>query len=340
MNSLKINNYALYKMDVKSSGPVELSVVKDVSGILSYTEIILKELIESPRRKLFKFKSDDELVISSICEIIAKGDWATQSKKIAQKLHQVECDTQKRIEHLNDVKSGGLLFLDVQLDGTRHFIIVKIDESDFLDETTLKMISGLPASARIQKSAMLTFLGGSIDELVLSDSRPKITEYWYKYFLIAEELISAEVNTQNAFAVIDNFLSLKIRKDSSVDYWYVRNDIVSYFRNNDQFIFDEVVEIFQNQKFESKKVSDKHDELIQKFSSLPASNKNKGFDTQFEIEPDIIKAKIKKKIVLDSNIELMIKGEVADIRTKITADEDGRGKYIKIYSDFGFDTFS
>ena len=61
---------------------------------------------------------------------------------------------------------------------------------------------------------------------------------------------------------------------------------------------------------------------------------------QFQLEPNVIRARIKKTIALSDNIELRINGEVADFRKKIVPESDALGKYLKIYSDTGYEEFS
>lgn len=43
---------------------------------------------------------------------------------------------------------------------------------------------------------------------------------------------------------------------------------------------------------------------------------------------------------MSDNIELRINGEVADFRKKIVPESDALGKYLKIYSDTGYEEFS
>ena len=53
----------------------------------------------------------------------------------------------------------------------------------------------------------------------------------------------------------------------------------------------------------------------------------------------MIRARIVRKVMLDINFELRINGEVRDLKSRIFADSDNKGKFIKIYSDKGYDEF-
>lgn len=339
--NLEVQEYALYKMDVALTEPKRLTLADSSTGLKSYAELVLKELLTSERSRNFRFTDLEELVPSQLLKLesMSTDDWVASAHKIANKLHTVECDVQQRIQHINDVSSGGLLQLKILHDNTLKYVVVKIDESDFLDEQTLELKSGLPAKTRIQKAALATIAGNDIEELVLVDSKAKITEYWYLHFLIAQELHSSESNTVNAFNAIEHFLVTEVKKKSPADYIHIRNEIVCYFRNEDGFAFDDITEIFSKQKIENKDLKAEFPKVIEKFKKLP-DNAKKKFDKQFDIKPDVIKAKIRRTIVLDTNFELRLNGEISDIRDKIVPEEDAGGKYLKIYSDSGYDTFS
>lgn len=148
-----------------------------------------------------------------------------------------------------------------------------------------------------------------------------------------------ETNTNNAFSAIDNLLVKRVKKESPADYWYIRNDLITYFRNEPDFLFDQLVERIENHNVVSSKFEVVKDKFIEELKALPDLPKSK-FDRQFTLVPKIIRRKIKKTILLDENFELKINGEINDFRNKIFSESDNRGKYIKIYSDNGYDQFS
>ena len=221
------------------------------------------------------------------------------------------------------------------------FVIIKIDDDEFFDETDLRLKTGLTASkTRLQKAAVVSFASdNTVSELILSDSKPKITEYWYLYFLLAEQLTDSETNTKNAFNAIDSLLNREVKKVSSIDYWFLRNEVINHFRNEEAMAYDELVEKIKKHNPENKKFKDKFDDFVKKFEDLPKKSPNP-FDTQFDLESGAIKARMVKNVFLDDNFELRIKGEIANLKSRVSASKDGGGKFIKIYSDKGYDEFS
>jgi len=340
MENVDVLEYSLHRVDVKSEAPEPMALDGTAEGLKEYTQLVLEELLNSPRSRFFQFKSMNELVISSLVDIANGEDWSTKSREIAQKLYEVELDVQEKIKQLTDVRVGGLLQLKIIHDECLKFVIMKIDNSEYLDESNLDLKSGLPTSkSRLQKAAVITFTPEhTVDEVIVSDSKSTITEYWYKAFLIAEQLQDSETNTKNAFNAIDSLLTKEVKNVSPVDYWFLRNDIVNHFRNEDSLAYDELVDKVKAHKPETKEFEDKFDSFVKKFEELP-QKAPKPFDTQFELVSSSIKARIVRKVMLDTNFELRINGEVNDLKSRIFAQHDDKGKFIKIYSDKGYEEF-
>jgi hypothetical protein len=341
MESLEVLEYSLHRVDVKKQAPTLVALDGNVNDITRYAKLVLEELFDSPRSRFFQFKDMDELVPSSLVAILNNEPWTKKSGQIAQKLFDVEVQVQERIKQLkNDVRKGSLLQLKVKHDECIKFVLIKIDDSEFFDVNDLILKSGLPTSkSRLQKAAVITFTqDNTVDELIVSDSKPTITEYWYLYFLIAEQLKDSETNTKNAFNAIDKLLNKEVKSVSPVDYWFLRNDIVNYFRNEKSLAFDLLIDKVKSHKPETEAFKEKFASFVQKFENLPKKAK-KPFDTQFDLEPSVIRARIVRKVMLDTNFELRINGEVNDLKSRIFADSDSKGKFIKIYSDKGYDEF-
>ncbi|MEZ8144591.1 hypothetical protein [Enterovibrio sp. FF113] len=341
MENLEVLEYSLHKLDVNFDCPVPMALDGTAEGLKAYTELVLKELLESPRSRFFGFKDLDELVAASLVALSKGEDWKEKSNKIATKLHDVELTVQDKIKQMTNVKAGGLLQLKIKHDDCLKFVLIKIDNSDYLDEVNLSLKSGLPTSKnRLQKAAVVSFNAEhEVHEVIVSDSKAKITEYWYLSFLVAEQLKDSETNTKNAFSAIDNLLTKEVKKVSPVDFWFLRNDIINHFRNEDSLAYDELVAKVKAHKPETKEFKEKFDTFVESFEKLPHTSP-KPFDTQFDLEPNVIKARIVRKVMLDNNFELRINGEIDDLKSRISASMDEKGKFIKIYTDSGYEEFN
>lgn len=344
-------NHCLYKISIEDS-KIELIKPQDDRDLKEFSRIIIDELIESPRTKQYSFTDDNELVVSHIRSIAKnefldgitdkKKNWVMRTESIAKKLLDEEILAQQKISAMNKkIQKGSLLILHLEHEGLIKFVLLKIEVDSFFDEVDARIRNGLPLNKkRLQKSCLVT-LGQDLEisQLLLSDSNRSIREYWWSGFLNSKEVINSTVNTRIAYGAIDRFLKQTVRNESPADYLFMRNDVNSYFRNNDTFVHEELVEKLQAHKIENEELNKKFPEVINRLKSLPSSEKAT-FDTQFDLDSEVIKTKIKSTIVLDENLELKIKGEIVNIEEIIKADSDAHGKYIKIYSDKGYEAFS
>lgn len=343
MSELKVISHAMFNISVEQAEASRVDLEHGEGDFQKYCGQLLDELLENTRSKSLKFRAIEEFVPAHLNVLVNdQNEWDKRTLGIAEKLLSVEIDAQDKIKAMKKkIKKGALLILLLSRDNNFNFVILKIEHSDFFDEIESKIKKGLPLNRqRLQKSCLVSFSNTyDVEEILISDSGASISEYWWKNFLSTVELQSSELNTKNAFGSIENFLKREVEKHSSVDYWYMRNDIIAYFRNNEQFAYDELVEKVRSHKPESPAIDERFDQIIEKFKALP-DHKNSKFDRQFQLEPNVIRARIKKTIALSDNIELRINGEVADFRKKIVPESDALGKYLKIYSDTGYEEFS
>ncbi|WP_219702796.1 hypothetical protein [Marinomonas lutimaris] len=346
--------HTLHKLSVHATDPVDVAFPADTSYLEQYINMVVEDVIASPRSCKFRFVEPFELVPSRLLSLINKSEtFEAISEDIVKKLHSEELEVQKIIKKLkNEVSKGVLIQVYFNHDGLNKYLIIKVDDNEFLDLTTLKLTDGLPSEkTRTQKTALITFDGNEISELLVSDSNSKISKFWCDRFLCAEPLVSSEINTFESYTSIDKVLN-KVKKDSRYDYLLLKNGMINYYRNNDGFVFDDVVSMIKNHTVENKNILNKvenYDEIksykfgeifpdiITEIESLPDI---KGFDRAFDITKSAIKSRLSSTVVLDEFFDLNIKGDLKDLKGKIKAgiETDGR-KFIKIYSELGYREF-
>lgn len=342
MNDLQVLAHAMFNISVEQEQVEPVIIDHDEGDFLSYSTQLLTELLENSRSKSFKFTDLEELVPSHILALVQdQTEWERRTLSIANKLLIEEIEAQKKIRAMEKkIKKGSLLILLLSHDDEVKFVVLKIEHGDFFDEIEAKLKKGLPVSKqRLQKSCLVSISNkNQVKDVLLSDSGSSISNYWSKNFLATDELQSSELNTKNAFNSIDNFLRKEIKQDSPADYLYIRNDIISYFRNNDQFAHDELVNKVESHRPENEIIKEKFPDIIDKLKKLPDQPRSR-FDRQFDLEPSVIKAKIRSTIMLNDNVELRINGEITNLQRMILAERDQMGKYIKIYTENGYKAF-
>lgn len=340
MPVINIKKIAVHKIDITKHKVKKRIDIQSDSNFTEYVNELLEDMYkENSRHKLFQFESETTEV-ASLVQKTNETNWKKRTRSMAERLHRSEVNKQDELGNFQTLKRGALVQLFLDIDDQKTIIFTKVDLDSYLDERKLKKKSGLPIKKRTQKTAIVSFNNDdTFHSINVSDSNNTISEYWWKDFLEARELNSSESNTVNAFGAIDKVLQKKLKEDYKFDYWTLRNAVLSYFRTSESFTLDNMLDlVFDEYVPDNPDLS--IDDLKEEIAILPNKAKG-GFDTQFEITHKSIKAKmINKKIPLAKNLELGITGDLNDIKKLIdTGKSDNGRKFIKIFSDNGFEEF-
>ncbi|PIT60122.1 nucleoid-associated protein [Snodgrassella alvi] len=345
--SIKLINASIYHINIDSNVADKFIAEdpNDNENLLSYAQSVITDIYTPPKGQTqikgqyYSFINEDELIPQYLKKINYDTNvWEELTKKIAEKLLSIESKVRDQVQKLQGLREGSLLQIHFNHENDQKIALIKIDTNLILDDI-LKIRAGLPVKTRVQKVAVISFdSSNKINSLLLSDTNSKITEYWRDAFLNSEPVQTDEQNTKNAFEAIDNFLKRKIKSISKQDFYYIRNKVILDFRKT-SFEFNILVSDLQNYEPINADLAVEFNKILSEFEKLPQGKKK--FDMQFGIDPTMIKAKLKKQLmVIDNNFDLIIKTPVEDLKTVLGVDDDDRGKYVKIYSDNGYDVFN
>lgn len=333
---LTIFNAVVQKVDAKANTLGEPYHETNTEDIQAYLTGLLRDLVNNSRSQSYKFATE-ACEVKSLVEKLLTPNFKATAEKLTKRLLECEYELQQKMIGFTNLREGSLLCTHFQLAEKEFIVLVKIDHAGFLNEATLKKASGLPEKQRAQKCATFTLVNSTIDPtVIISDSSPAITEYWWKAYLTLEALSSPERNTLAAFNAVEKLLKSKVQPKSPSDYWTLRNAFVSYFTTREHCIFPDMIdEIMGGYKPDSDTLL--INDLVEAAKKLPT--KEKGFDTHFVIAPKIISARIKKQIKLAENVDLRITGKVNNFKQLFDTGLDNGRKYLKIYSEEGYDAF-
>ena len=131
-------------------------------------------------------------------------------------------------------------------------------------------------------------------------------------------------NTKNSFKAIDATIN-RILKKYPQDKRTLRNNIITYIRNNDLINYDDMVDDCVS-RVDTESVDQKViDKLRDELQSLP---EKKGFDRQFTPIPKSITAKIRKVYQVSQGIELRVNNVEGNLYEKIVSTQNTAGKKI------------
>ncbi|MGE1152451.1 hypothetical protein [Pseudomonas kitaguniensis] len=302
--------------------------------IQTYIKELATGMLKNHKGQEHRFAAE-HCEMSTLSKKLTTSSFESASRQTAERLHRVERTTQEKLQKITTLRKGSLLQSHIELNGEIYILYFKIDHAGFLDENFDWKV-GLPEKQIAQKSAILKIGEDIIEQIWVGDSNAKISEYWWHDFLELVPLSSPETNTKSAFAAVEKLLISAVKRVSNSDYWTLRNALVSYFRTNQNFQIQALIDhAFTSYTPDNSEVN--MQKIITDLNALPAKAK---FDPQFEIASNIIKAKIKKQINLAENLELRITGEIKNHDETFDTGEDTDGrKFLKIYSDKGYSEF-
>jgi|GEM_PF-3285361 len=351
-----VNKYTTYYVIDTEKNLIELNQDDNYTkNLMLFIKNKLGELYFNEANRKYFIKDANTEVIKHLSNLIEKSDFSEKekiSKQIAEKLLKEEKNVQLKISKLNQsVQSGGLIITHFEKNKTEYISLVKVHYIDFYEESTFLEKRGLPKKEVILKTCITKVFNNELDEdFYLSDSTKSkgilSADFWWNKFLELETVFTNKDNTSNSFSKIDCFFDKKF--DYKEDYWYMRNNLLGFYRTNEKFDINKMVS--QTLKsFDLICLEDKSDDEKENYKKNLKSelkkiyldkNENRLFDTEFFIERKEINKKIKKRIELGNNIDLNINGQVRDFKKTIIAEKDLQDKkYIKIYTDKGYDEF-
>ncbi len=338
----------LHHIDFET-GTIELAEMGE-RAVTQYINIIIKETIENTNSRNFKIKDQTTQVISivnsfvdklTINELLDNEDLDNKTLKISERLAEKEKERDEQISKMDrHVKKGSLIQGLVKNDDDLIYIFAKVEYMQFLDKDEANFRTGLPVEKIILKTCLIYYNDTEIEKIHIYDSTNNIAEYWSNGLLELEEASSNEANTSNSFSAIDKVLAKNIKNNYPSDYTLIRNSLISYYNQNENFVFSELIErVFKNYKPNDPELD--INVLCNKVEKLPESKK---FERNFTIIPKIIRAKKKRTIAINSDIDLVLKDSTENLKGTIKGIHGQDGEYYLkirvnqgIYKDFDYE---
>lgn len=335
---MRIIYHCFYKVDITTQ-EVELQQFDEDGNVNNYIMELLQNVSDSEGDREYLFEESSLTMKTYLNQIINDVDREITSENIANRLLQEENKAQQKIAHLQkQIQKGILIISYVEMTDTEFKIILsKADYNEFIEEMTGNIRSGLPTKKRIFKSFIanvtITDEDQEITKLVTYDSNATKAAYWSKEFLELVEIRDDEKNTLTAYSAITKNIIEPLKKKHKADYLCLWNATVAYFRGEGDFDLTH----YRDNIIGSYVPMDntlKIDDVKTKIDKLPQKHK---FDNIFTKKPSVVKAKFKNTIKLTSEIDLVIRHDVANPKkTFLPYIQDGV-KYIAIQSDEGFE---
>jgi hypothetical protein len=297
-----------------------------------YINTLTTSIINDERSRHFYYESDTKEIAVLINQIVQSPEnpdlFLKNAEAIASRLLRTELETQTRQGDFSELQKGSLIVSKYSEGVNYNFFISKVEHESFLNTEELVKQNGVPYEKGTLKTCLLQVDNetGEVIDVIVTDSNTKISKYWYESFLELTEIQDDDRNTKLSFNAMDQFLGRKLKRKSPVDYTHVRNHLITYYRGQVDFDFNNMLQtVFGRYTPEDPDVD--IDGLKEEARSLP---ENKKFDRVFTINESVIRARIRKVHKLNSVSEIRIIGGATDFSNLIKAKKEGGDNILEI----------
>lgn len=318
----------MHKIDRKKDYAEMASI--ETGDVKNYISSLMIDILENKNYKHYKVKSMTKEVIRIVSKSIEDEKIDEKNiSNIANRYLDAEKKGQEHREKMKgQIKEGFLIEALLKTQESYYYFISKVEINDYLNAEELVRQGGMPYGDKALKTCLFKFtVEKELEDIYVSDKQNAV--YWYSQFLELEECSSNEKATKELYAMIERKIRNNTRK-STTDYYSLRNALVTYFQNPKRFTYEGMMDIvFEGyEPIEPSKVD------IDKIKKeVYEEIKSKKYDTEFWIDPNSIKTRLKKNIRVNSFVNLQLDGGDENYATMISAFEEKGKKYLKIESD-------
>jgi hypothetical protein len=334
---MKLNNIFVHQIDRASKSVTPIPLNEELADLQAYVGLLVDRILGAPGRRRFQFERPTCEVPLLLARAYGDGEWAEAAEGVASRLLKVEISVSGQYGHLPEIPRGSLIQCAIELEGKPAYLLAKVEHDQYLDQTELVRKLGLPYAKHALKTCLIDVNDDNeIGKTWVSDSSSRIARYWWENFLELVEEYTDQQNTLRAFNSVESLLTKKVKKVSPADFTFLRNNLVGYFRTQEEFAITGLLDhVFGTYEPDNEKVD--VDELRAATAALVSDGK---FDGQFTVVPRVIRARIKRVIPLTDEIDLNLKAEIPNLRDVIKAKESPDGtKYLEIKTERGWNAF-
>ncbi|PXY40656.1 hypothetical protein DMB65_12170 [Flavobacterium cheongpyeongense] len=316
---MDIRKLTLHKIDISKNIAEKIEIDISKETIIEYVDNLVNEILDSPNKRMYRFKNGDTQVKSSLIKLVAQDSEVDKiilhnAERLLEK--ELNANEQLKSKRLNvKIQKGSLLHLHFVEDDVDKILVCKVEHDEYLNELNFDKNNGLNTKKKVFKS-FLMFLDSS--SIYLNDKNN--SKYWWDDFLELEQVNNDNENTEKSvhkiMVIVDSY-----KKEFLLDGTLLRNAIIGHFKSNENFnlteLLDSVVESYTpiNQNFPLKKISERVNKL-----ALDSS-----FDNQFVIVQQKVNKRIVNKIRLGSGLYLSIEDFVKNLDEILRPFSDNQG---------------
>lgn len=330
-----------------SINPPQESPYQSEENISSYLDDVYKDIVEGNKgRRAYKFSERQHPTGEKTQELLAAlitGLGNTETCNfLARRLKECEDEVRPDAEQMGtEMQKGMLVLFLAEDDYGKKIVLAKVDSTAIIEDISGERKEGVDENRKVFKVFVADVTDNeegqpTFSNLIIIDSNSKQSVFWWRDFLLLDEIRKNNENTKKAIDALTAKVINPIKGKSKQDFIQMRGLVYSYFKTDDEFDIEELA----NEKigrYVPVSTEINSDDLKNIALTLPDLA---GFDTRFGKDPKEVDKKYKKVVKLSDTMELVLKAPISEIKDDILLIEEGGIKYLKIKAPDGHKYFT
>lgn len=330
-----------------SINPPQESPYQSEDNINSYLDDVYKDIVEGKnRRRAYQFSNRQhpagEKTQNLLTALVVNADITATCNFLAQRLKECEDAVRPNAEQMGiEMQKGMLVLFLAENENGKKIVLAKVDSTAIIEDGSGDRKEGVDENRKVFKVFVADVDEGengqpTFNNLLVIDSNTKQSVFWWRDFLLLEQIRKDNENTKKAIDALTIEVINPVKKKNKQDYVQLRSLIYSYFKTNDEF---DIEDLANNKIGRYVPVSDdvNVEELKIIALSLPGIAE---FDTNFVKDPKEVDKKYKKVVKLSDTMELVLKAPIPEVMEDITLIEEEGSLYLKIRTPDGHKYFT
>jgi hypothetical protein len=343
---INLYRYSLFRIPKGAALPTA-EATQGKAAVAGYITGLLNWLRSEESKRSFEFPPHrlPEVKSQLIAMVKAEADNTTfedAAQAIANRLHEKQNAVQGGAI---DVQEGVLLCADMEFDGTRLFLLAKLEFVGFLNEKTWEQNQGVPVEKNRALKACCFVLEEEngewiFDDISVYDSNSTIAKFWWSDFLELSEQTNDQANSKRAYDAWMTLLTKRLKQKYPADFLFLKSGIQFQFQTRPEYDHEAVVSSTLDH-YQPANPSLDVAKLAAAARALPAEHERPGerFDTRFTLDSRACRIKI-TRLPLTEEIQLVIRGGLEDLKSDLRPLVSNNQKGIFVVSEEGFKQLS
>ncbi len=274
---------------------------------------------------------DNRTLAEVLTELVTSQGRSTVCEYLSGMLKQSEDAIRPKVHPMHtEIQKGLLVFFLVDDNGSQKLVIAKMDSTAIIEDKTGDRREGVDENRKVFKAFVADVKCDhgkpTFSHLFVIDSLSTQSAYWWRGFLLLDEIRNDTENTKKALKAIESKVVNPIKSKSVQDYFQLRGLVYAYFKENNEFDINELADD-RIGAFTAASEEVNVEDLKQKTKQLPSTV---GFDSRFKKDTKEVDKRYKTVVKVTDEIDIVLKAPYSLLSKDLKTITENGIKYLRI----------